>query len=141
MVLGSASRAEALRLKLRVAMYKVQTNQVDIPFDYLREQTDHGMRESSRAVKEAVEQLRLEATSRLATRRSSFKPDAATAEEDSIIAAMIDLPSTNAHDNVQSDLHMHTPRSRMGRIQASDLTSSAVKSNVAEGLLGLKNSS
>lgn len=64
MVFKPVSNAEMLRLRLRVAMYKVRTNQVDVPFKDL--QVEESARSTwtsptQEAVEEAVAQLRREA--------------------------------------------------------------------------------
>lgn len=123
------SRAELLRIRLRIAMYKIRTNQTEVPFDYLREDTSSGSRESSKAVQEAVEQLRQEAYARLST---SHRPSIATTPTSPI------LPSRSANDQAHlvltPDIRKLSPSKRLGL----ELTSSAVKGQVAEGLLGLK---
>lgn len=55
-------------------MYRVETNQVSVPFAYLREDTSLGSRESNKAVEEAVEQLRQEARRKLAQQTHANYP-------------------------------------------------------------------
>lgn len=56
------SRAQLLKLRLRVAMYKVQTNQTHLPFESLTHAgRDVDGRATSEAVEEAVAQLKREA--------------------------------------------------------------------------------
>lgn len=65
LVLKTVSNAEKLRLRLRVAMYKVRTNQVDVPFRNLQIQGSASGRvwrsPTQEAVEEAVAELRKEA--------------------------------------------------------------------------------
>lgn len=150
------SQAEVLRLRLRVAMYKVRTDQVDVPFSHLREDTSEGSKESSRAVEDAVAQLRLEAQAAMA--RSQAPPPkllpAPVLRPTPYSSRMIydaQLPSSPppglAQHNSREQHNALTPRSGMrahphhmspkSRTDV-ELTSSAVKGRVAEGLLGLR---
>ena len=64
----TTSRVEMLKLRLRVAMYKVRTNQINIPFDRLKVQGEEPPRRAQttpEAVEEAVAQLRREAQAQL----------------------------------------------------------------------------
>lgn len=121
-------------------MYKIRTDQIHTPFDYLQEQTAEGIKESSRAVQEAVDQLRNEAREMLSTRRrpqqSASVVDAIqNGAELSVSKPIRAGPDRNTTGGV---LYAQTPRPRRSRLVAAELTSSAVKSTVAEGLLGLK---
>ncbi|KAM0719884.1 hypothetical protein Q7P37_004019 [Cladosporium fusiforme] len=66
----SISHAETLRLRLQVAMYKIKTNQIHVPFAELQIERDEHAEASSRrrvneAVEEAVATLRREAMERM----------------------------------------------------------------------------
>ncbi|QIW95590.1 hypothetical protein AMS68_001108 [Peltaster fructicola] len=132
---SAMSRAELLRMRLQVAMYKVRTKQTTIPFDYLREDTLAGSKESSKAVQEAVEQLRQEARAKI-----NQKPTIALTPTLSSPTLPNHSPERTATDPAY--VLAVTPNFRttspIKRLQAADLTSSAVKGQVAQGLLGLK---
>lgn len=110
-------RVELLRLRLRMAMYKVETNQVGVPFDYLREDSSTGSKESHRAVAEAVEQLRIEARRKL---EQQLKAGTATQRDE---------------DPVQLTSKVHD-----ATLNALKDNENEVKGEVAVGLLGLKTS-
>lgn len=66
-VFKSISRAETLRLRLRVAWYKVETDQIDVPFAQLQGPKEEPMdqRRVTAAVEEAIATLRREAMERM----------------------------------------------------------------------------
>ncbi|TKA76242.1 hypothetical protein B0A55_06389 [Friedmanniomyces simplex] len=86
LVLKRTSRAEMLKLRLRVAMYKVRTNQVGVSFTDLRIHPKHQTsgagsyrgdaleKATSEAVEEAVAELRREAQALLLRPDTSFRP-------------------------------------------------------------------
>lgn len=61
LVLKTVSHAEMLRLRLRVAMFKVRTGQVEVPFQELRTEEERSREREQDAIEEAVAQLRREA--------------------------------------------------------------------------------
>nr|POE88146.1 hypothetical protein CFP56_11375 [Quercus suber] len=162
-LLPPPSRAELLRLRLRVAMYKVRTNQIDIPFAQLQNSTHHlpqgqhppPQTATSRAVEEAVAQLRREAQRDLA-RRSQAHAAQAPPQALQLLPAPVLLPTAYSSRMIYEP---HAPPSSPPDAAASqdrrmahatpqpqrtlaidpDLTSSVVKGRVAEGLLGLRN--
>ena len=60
-----------LRLRLRVAMYKVRTDQINVPFPALRVEAKSRVFSHEEAVEEAVAQLRKEAQEVMARTPSS----------------------------------------------------------------------
>ena len=165
LVLPSISHAELLKLRLRVAMYKVQTNQVDTPFTDLRipGSTIVSKSPTAQAVEEAVAQLRREAQEINARQKTAIpvllpapvlKPTAYSSRmvyethipsSPPVSLSPDKLPS--AGGNVltpQKDFAQYgTPRGSVERLRRplEELTSSAVKGRVAEGLLGLRHAS
>jgi len=160
LVFKHPSRAEMLKLRLRVAMYKVRTNQVDVPFDRLHVEGERDKRKTtSEAVEEAVAQLKREAQEE----ESISHADQAfpkllpapvltpTAYSSRMIYEQV-LPSsppaskllennsqlrqfaTPAHQPMRQ---LSSPPDSAGR--QAELASNAVKGRVAEGLLGLRN--
>ena len=163
-VFKTVSHAELLKLRLRVAMYKVRTNQVYVPFTDLRIENSSRARtkETSEAVEEAVAALRREAqevsaralrpipkllpapllrptaySSRMIyeTNIPSSPPVAASPERLPVSAGGVSTPQREVHQ-------LSSPpdsEERLERPAEQDLTSSVVKGRVAEGLLGLRN--
>jgi hypothetical protein len=165
LMLSSISYAELLKLRLRVAMYKVRTNQVDIPFTDLRvpEHAKVSKSPTAQAVEEAVAQLRREAME-VNARQSTTIPKllpAPVLKPTAYSSRMVyetNIPSSppvslspdklrSAPTNVftpQKDFAQYgTPRRSVERLRMppEELTSSAVKGRVAEGLLGLRHAS
>ena len=165
LVLSSISHAELLKLRLRMAMYKVRTNQVDVPFTDLRvpEHTKVSKSSTAQAVEEAVAQLRQEAmevNARQSTAILKLLP-APVLKPTAYSSRMVyetNIPSSppvslspdklpSAPTSVftpQKDLAQYgTPRRSVERLRMppEELTSSAVKGRVAEGLLGLRHAS
>ena len=163
LVIKPTSRAEMLRLRLRVAMYKVKTGQTDVPFSRLRVEVDRKDRHDSRdspnratneAVESAVAELRREAQKSLASFNNRPIPKLLPAPvllPTAYSSRMIyeaglpsSPPASLSPDKSRQSKRMATPH-RMGRQPDSppgsaerELTSSAVKGRVAEGLLGLR---
>lgn len=161
-VLKPTSKAQFLKMRLRVAMYKIKTNQVDIPFDQL--QVDDGKlkgRATSQAVEEAVAQLRREAQLSMSRQAKPIpklmpapvllptayssrmiyappvpsSPPASRSPERPLPAQMVGTPQRRGR-------RLSSPpesAERTGRRDELELTSSVVKGRVAEGLLGLRN--
>jgi hypothetical protein len=166
---GPISRAEMLRLRLRVAMYKVRTNQIDVPFADLNiEDKDGTFHASSRAVEEAVAQLRREAQAQLEQQRqAAAQRQDVKASSPAGLLKLQDVPVLlpTAYSNrmiydsglpssppasVSPAKHAHpglvgTPLPSPGSVASkylldeAELTSSVVKGRCAEGLLGLRN--
>lgn len=164
----TTSNAELLKMRLRVAMYKVQTNQVSVPFPNLRNVREGDARErptvTQAAVEEAIAELRREAQE-VAARRQQQTPSAfptlqpgpvlrpTSYSSRMIYAKAIDLTSSPSPPmsperlpvaspalyTPQRSLHGHpSTAERTNRPSEQELTSSVVKGRVAEGLLGLR---
>ncbi len=156
------SHAELLKLRLRVAMYKVRTNQIDIPFTNLRvpqiPQTTRS--HTAQAVEDAVAQLRREAQEVNARQLSAvpkllpapiLKPTAYSSRmiyesqipsSPPVSVSPEKLPTAIDVSTPQRALGQYgTPRGSVERLRRPELelTSSAVKERVASGLLGLRN--
>lgn len=163
-MLSSISRAELLKLRLRVAMYKVRTNQVDVPFTDLRVSEHHKVTKSitAQAVEEAVAQLKREALE-VQARQSTAIPKMLAApvlKPTAYSSRMVyetHIPSSppvgSSPDKLPSAPNVLTPQKYLAqygtprrsaerlRMAPEELTSSAVKGRVAEGLLGLRHAS
>ncbi|KAI6866023.1 hypothetical protein KC338_g4520 [Hortaea werneckii] len=188
------SRAQLLKLRLRVAMYKVQTNQTHLPFESLTHAgRDVDGRATSEAVEEAVAQLKREAylkqeqqRQRQAEQESTnpptdqpvprllpapvLKPTAYSSRQ--VVYEEADPPSSPPGSESTarrgSEPHHQTPTQHLesnasadasqsdsientadgstqlpsgDRGEQTDLSNSLDKGRVAEGLLGLRNSS
>jgi hypothetical protein len=166
-IFRSASHAEVLRLRLRVAMYKIRTNQVDTPFADLHVELPPqplSAQDSSAAAREAVEQLRQEAAEVAARRNNTtikLKPAPVLRPTPYSSRMIYDdrIPSSPPADGLPNGLpsirpstDVATPRRtgaplgsplsgnrRFSKGAEQVLTSSVVKGRVAEGLLGLRN--
>lgn len=164
---NSLSHAEMLKLRLRIAMYKVRTNQIDTPFKDLpvpeRPRTSKSI--TAQAVEEAVAQLRREAQQVNARELASIPkllPAAPILKPTAYSSRMIydtRMPSSPPVSGSPEKLpwasgELPTPQrgtrqygtpqrgvDRFGMPAEQELTSSAVKGRVAEGLLGLRNAS
>jgi len=154
LVFKTVSHAEMLKLRLRVAMYKVQTNQVEVPFAQLRvagEDDSSNARTTSEAVEEAVASLRREAQARMPPRPQSqsfpqllpgpvLLPTAYSSRmiyECSMPTSTTTTSPLKSGQRTQNSTPMPNT-SRLARAESADLTSSAAKGRVAEGLLGLR---
>ncbi|KAI7154481.1 hypothetical protein KC343_g10760 [Hortaea werneckii] len=188
------SRAQLLKLRLRVAMYKVQTNQTHLPFESLTHAgRDVDGRATSEAVEEAVAQIKREAYLKQEQQRQRqaeqettnpstdqpvprllpapvLKPTAYSSRQ--VVYEEADPPSSPpASESTArrgSELHHQTPTQLPGctgsadapqsddieniddvstqlpggdRGEQTNLSNSIDKGRVAEGLLGLRNSS
>ncbi|KAI6797609.1 hypothetical protein KC360_g2016 [Hortaea werneckii] len=188
------SRAQLLKLRLRVAMYKVQTNQTHLPFESLTHAgRDVDGRATSEAVEEAVAQLKREAyfkqeqqRQRQAEQESTnppsdqpvprllpapvLKPTAYSSRQ--VVYEEADPPSSPPASEPTprrgSEPHQQTPTQHLESTasadapqsdnientddgsthisggdsgEQTDLSNSLDKGRVAEGLLGLRNSS
>ncbi|SMQ50541.1 unnamed protein product [Zymoseptoria tritici ST99CH_3D7] len=153
LVFSGPSYAEQLRLRLRVAMYKVQTDQVDVPFTDLQIEEDFADRTpTAEEVEGAVADLRREAQASLQAKQSRAKMQAVpkllpapTLVPTAYSSRMIydaPMPSSPPVQRSPARLPMgvklETPAKRALNDE-SELTSSVVKGRVAEGLLGLRN--
>lgn len=152
---ASTSRAELLKLRLKVAMYKVRTNQIDTPFSQLHMEEPQP-KTTTQAVEEAVAQLRHEAQ-RLVAKSGSLSteqtlhsvlhdiPILKPASHSSRMILDPTLPSSPPTEygpqkspDRQLKIGINTPQQAgNARLDDQDFTSS-VKGRVAEGLLGLK---
>ncbi|KXT03579.1 hypothetical protein AC578_9995 [Pseudocercospora eumusae] len=142
-VLKGPSYAELLKLRLRVAMYKVKTNQVDTPFEDLQVETNSKQGITSNEIEEEVASLRREAQAKMGQLpvprllpAPVLLPTAYSSRMIYDAAPMASSPPA-AHHHTHFPL-IHTPR--RGSVQSEkELTSSIIKGRVAEGLLGLRN--
>lgn len=152
LVFKTTSNAEMLRLRLRVAMYKVRTNQIHTPFSELKVEGDEARQAEARhkatseAVEEAVASLRREAQARMPTELPSvpklqpgpvLMPTAYSSRN--IYSDGEHLVSTPGVPPVKSVATPMGSAEKLARGESVDLTSSAVRGRVAEGLLGLRN--
>lgn len=141
----SPSRAEQLKVRLRLAAYKVRTNQIETPFSDLPVESS-----LPSTVEEHVALLRREA--QLVNERSSRVPSLSllgapilrpTAYSSRMIynsAVPSSPPPADSPVSRQFAPHVATPaRNKMNLSDELELTSSIVKGRVAEGLLGLRN--
>ncbi|KAK3674631.1 hypothetical protein LTR78_005353 [Recurvomyces mirabilis] len=155
------SKSEMLKLRLRVAIYKVRTNQIDIPFHQLKvESSLKEVRASSKAVEEAVAELRREAQARMPSQglpvpkllpAPVLLPTACSSRMiygPALPSSPPDLLPTDRLRSADDELsgcdhryyrdHPRSPERRLHQDEA-ELTSSVVKGRVAEGLIGLRN--
>lgn len=179
------TRAQLLKLRLKVAMYKVETNQTHLPFQQLKHDGhDIDGKATDEAVEEAVAQLRREA--QLIQHRRLLASSTTNDEQQQPVPKLLpapllrptayssrmvydeqDVPSSPPMDSPERETSrspkktgllargMATPakelrrlgsppgsveRASIGRVEEAELTSSVVKGRVAEGLLGLRNS-
>ncbi|KAK3726111.1 hypothetical protein LTR37_000259 [Vermiconidia calcicola] len=161
-VFKRVSNAEMLKLRLRVAMYKIRTDQIDVPFAEIEHCVPSSSKPRSTTVEEAVAQLRREAQEVNARPKSIPKLMPApvlrpTAYSSRMIYENERLPSSPPVSRPSGRLPTSpdsnaTPRrevpqlssppstggERFARPDEQDLTSSVVKGRVAEGLLGLR---
>lgn len=159
LVFNGPSAAELLRLRLQVAMYKVRTNQIHVPFVELHveedEDDDDEAEESSEDLPEAND---IEAI--VASRRGEAQQGARTKQISApkLLPAPMLLPTAyssrmlyqnnaslpspprvmRSPDRMISAVERSTP-AKAGRQDEQELTSSAVKGHGAEALLGLRN--
>ncbi|KAK3115001.1 hypothetical protein LTR53_006086 [Teratosphaeriaceae sp. CCFEE 6253] len=167
LLVNPTPRAELLKLRLRVAMYKVRTDQVNVPFSRLRVDAkgldwdnpgDSQKQATGEAVEEAVAQLRREAQERVSKVDVRPVPKLLPApvllptEFSSRIIYGSILPSSppespfldqskHAERTAAPGRPLSSPRHGAGQHSTrdeADLTSSVVKGRVAEGLLGLR---
>lgn len=151
------SRAEMLRLRLKVAMYKVRTSQTHLSFAELESahppDIDANGRATNAAVEAAVAELRREAQLDLAKRQARMQTIPSldllsapvlrpTAYSSRMINQTNSLPSSPP-DKLEvvwpvDMIRTATPLRAGGTDNGGDLTSSVVKGRVAEGLLGLR---
>ncbi|KAK5125460.1 hypothetical protein LTR85_000569 [Meristemomyces frigidus] len=159
--LTSTSRAEMLRLRLRVAMYKVRTNQINTPFSQLKMECRSSPKPTSQAVEEAVAALRREAQQTTPLSDQPFpkllaapvlKPTAYSSRMIYQPLLPSSPPVSRSPERKSLPQQIATPAravsqlssppdsaGRLGRREEAELTSSVVKGRVAEGLLGLRN--
>ena len=159
------SNAETLRLRLKVAMFKVRTNQVDVPFGELHvggpqpPQPPPGLSLRQEVIDETVARLRHEAQE--AQPRHDHVPALRPAPvllPTAYSSRMIhdrcypsSPPASTSPDRLPFIPPLSTPHQSTRRVSPSrssvngrrdmeqELTSSVVKGKVAEGLLGLRN--
>lgn len=155
------SDAEMLRLRLRVAMYKVRTKQTEVPFTDLIVEDQSPQAKAQRAADEAVEELRREAREVAARQPRPPVPKLLPAPvllPTAYSSRMIyetqlpcsPLPLTTPGEfptvaDVKTPLRevrkVESPATSVHRLQKpfeQELTSSAVKGRAAEELLGLR---
>ncbi|WPG98397.1 Hypothetical protein R9X50_00118700 [Acrodontium crateriforme] len=165
LLLRPTTRAEMLKLRLRVAMYKVRTNQVEIPFADLHVKGSSLKSATSRAVEAAVAALREEARQTEAAAKDqntsypkllpapSLKPTAYSSRMIYEPVMRSSPPIIESPDDEELQDSDSTPRPhqrqknvmspkvvrKLSRFDEGDVSSSVVKGRVAEGLLGLRN--
>ncbi|KAK5165723.1 uncharacterized protein LTR77_008646 [Saxophila tyrrhenica] len=166
-IFKTISNAEMLKLRLRVAMYKVRTNQVETPFLdlHVEERSRASPLDPNAAAREAVEQLRQEAQAIAARDRERaavprllpapvLRPTAYSSRmiydtqlpsSPPISTSSNGLPFAPPAEEVSTPMHaaarLDSPpssRRRLAMPNEQELTSSVVKGRVAEGLLGLR---
>lgn len=132
-LLKGPSNAELLRLRLRVAMYKVDTGQTHVPFDDLK--VDEKLVRTSQ-IAAAIAALPAQPhKSPPASILHSSRRNCSIAQNNSTPGGLEDL---SAHGRFRG-MGMATPARKAGNSpNATELTSSIVKGQVAEGLLGLR---
>ena len=150
-----------LKLRLRVAMYKVRTNQTDVPFTELRVEggEQRNPKPNNDAVEEAIALLRKEAQERMPKPKERSFPrlqpapvlrptayssrmiyDRHLPSSPPIARSPIPLPASIATPTRTTQLSSPPDSAqRISRLDKRELTSSVVKGRVAEGLLGLRN--
>lgn len=164
LVFKTLSNAETLRLRLRVAMYKVRTNQIDVPFRDLRVEGRSGApaKPSAEEIKAAVAALRKEAQD-ISERRPTAPrrllpapvlrptPYSSRMIYETYFTSSPPVAESPARYHIQGEsggtpqrelYHLSSPpdsAQRFARPMEQELTSSVVKGRVAEGLLGLRN--
>lgn len=156
LLLHATSRAEMLQLRLKVAMYKVRTNQIDIPFAELKANDDRP-KTTSQAVEEAVAQLRREAQEHMARSKPVAQlqqeypklQSAPLLQPTAYNSRVIHEPSVPSSPPAPGSPDRRSPvgesaaatpqRPGAAWLEEAELTSSIVKGKVAEGLLGLRN--
>ncbi|KAI5370031.1 Putative transcription factor Nrm1/Whi5 [Septoria linicola] len=141
------SYAEILKLRLQMAMYKIKTNQIDIPFDDLRENRAPPLQPNYAEAEEAVAALRAGAQLR-EIKRSHAHPCAVPVFPAPVLRPttcssrfihgrpMPSSPPATAPVNPKGSI---TPaNSRRQCIPEDELTSSVITGRVAEGLMYLR---
>ena len=160
LVFKTISNAEKLRLRLRVAMYKVKTNHIDVPFSELHARSQAPQIPTQTAVEQAVAELRREAHEVIARQARQSMPKLRPAPvlqsnaSSSRVIGDTNLPSSPPGSVSPEKLSMTaaTPLRIVRKVDSlssspqiperpseAGLTSSVVKGRVAEGLLGLRN--
>ena len=162
LVVRPVSHAEMLRLRLRVAMYKVRTNQIQTPFAELQIDRGAGIPPTQEAIEEAVATLKreaLEVQARDQARSQTLeavpkllpgpllRPTAYSSRLIYDTGYSSSPPAARLPDMLPGE-DITPQNSRVASLSASpgknsvydpELTSSVVKGKVAEGLLGLRN--
>lgn len=148
--------AETLRLRLRLAQFKVQTNQINTPFSQLRfsatlsqslsEKTLHPLSSSGEMVEDAtaenvmeqaaLPQLLSDAQFTSSSQLSSIRESVVPALDPSSSPRKSDSPEKNGFETPV--LPRHEMAGIGGTIREDNVTSSVVKGSAAMGLLGLR---
>ncbi|KAM3419172.1 hypothetical protein BST61_g5116 [Cercospora zeina] len=139
------SHAELLKMRLQIAMYKVKTNQILVPFDKLRENALSQRQRDYNEAEEAVAALRAEAqladARRVHGHPSSALFPAPILQPTDYSSRTICGPSMSSSPPLRRlsrpSIQELTPGTRRAMVEEG-LTSSIVKGRVAEGLLNLR---
>lgn len=168
-LLKTVSNAEVLKLRLRVAMYKVRTNQVSVPFLELPDPMREKHQSVNAAVEEAVATLRREAME-VQERDAEFRrkreeavpallpgpclqPTAYSSRfiyddgrqvlssppDEARRVKLPSMPIAVGEDAMTPRRSPNSGRKWLTRPDEAELTSSVVKEKVVQGLLGLRN--
>ncbi|CAK3897601.1 Hypothetical predicted protein [Lecanosticta acicola] len=148
-VVHEPSHAELLKLRLRVAMYKVQTNQINVPFSELEDPKSSPVQATQTKEPDTTIDLVQDWKRRMVQQAPALMPSLLSAPilrptpYISRLAYGKNIPSSppaGLPEKLPQGLPPTTPRSpRINRSDEQELTSSIVKGRVAEGLLGLRN--
>lgn len=151
-VFKTVSHAEMLRLRLRVAMYKIRTNQVDVPFANLRVEGQENHASGDEGVEEAVASLRQEARERMPQVVEPVPkllpgpvllPTAYSSrliyEDPPPRSPPVESPARSSQQARTSTPYSNVDR--LVRAGSAESNSSTIRGRVAEGLLGLRNAS
>ncbi|KAF2211627.1 hypothetical protein CERZMDRAFT_98508 [Cercospora zeae-maydis SCOH1-5] len=142
------SHAELLKMRLQIAMYKVKTNQINVPFDDLRDNTLSQRQRDYNDAEEAVAALRAEAqladARRVHGHPSSALFPAPILQPTDYSSRTMYGPSMSSSPSLghlsHSGIQDTTPGTRRTMAE-EDLSSSNVKGRVAEHLLNLRRGS
>lgn len=147
-----SSRAELLKLRLQVAMFKIRTKQIDVPFSDLQLPASASPTPTTTEPEPTIDLIsdwkrRIFAKAPPAASVPSYVPAPILrpTPHSSRVVRERQIPSSPPQANASPErlpqgLPPTTPgNSRAQRVDEQELTSSIVKGRVAEGLLGLRN--
>ena len=141
-----------LKMYLRVAMYKVRTNQVDVPFSQLHVERRPRKPSTREAVEEAVAQLRKEAQEAILRHQAPVPKllDGPVLLPTAYSSRMLyhghppsSPPAFRSPERLPTGPNVSTPQRQLQKMEyppgSGELTSSGVKGRAAAHLLGLRN--